>query len=42
LKCEEWGRMEKFTWTDGVRKEEILQRAKEERNFFTSCIGTAF
>jgi hypothetical protein len=24
--------MEKISWTDGVRKEEVLRRVKEERN----------
>jgi hypothetical protein len=27
-----WGRKEKFGDTDGVRKEEVLHRAKEDRN----------
>jgi hypothetical protein len=27
-----WRRMEKFSWTDRVRNEEILHRVKEERN----------
>jgi replicative superfamily II helicase len=26
-----WRRMEKISWTDRVRNEQILQRAKEER-----------
>jgi hypothetical protein len=27
-----WGRMEKISWTDRVRNEEVLHRVKEERN----------
>jgi hypothetical protein len=27
-----WGRMEKMSWTDRVRTEEVLHRVKEERN----------
>jgi hypothetical protein len=27
-----WGRMEKFSWTDHVRNEEILLRVNEQRN----------
>jgi hypothetical protein len=27
-----WRRMEKLSWTDRVRNEEVLQRVKEERN----------
>jgi hypothetical protein len=27
-----WRRMEKISWTDGVRNEEVLHRVKEERN----------
>jgi hypothetical protein len=27
-----WRRMEKISWTDHVRNEEVLQRVKEERN----------
>jgi hypothetical protein len=27
-----WRRMEKFSWTDHVRNEEVLLRVKEERN----------
>jgi hypothetical protein len=27
-----WRRLEKISWTDSVRNEEVLQRAKEERN----------
>jgi hypothetical protein len=30
MRC--WRRMEKISWTDGVRNEEELQRVKEERN----------
>jgi hypothetical protein len=28
-----WRRMENISWTDLVRNEEVLQRAKQERNF---------
>jgi hypothetical protein len=46
--------MEKISWADRVRSEEVLQRVKEERNILqtikeetltglvTSCVGTAF
>jgi hypothetical protein len=27
-----WKRMEKISWTDRVRNEEVLPRVKEERN----------
>jgi hypothetical protein len=27
-----WRRMEKISWTDRVRNEEVLHRSKEERN----------
>ena len=27
-----WGRMEKISWTDHVRNEEVLLRVKEQRN----------
>jgi hypothetical protein len=27
-----WGRMEKISWTDRVKNEEVLQRVKNERN----------
>jgi hypothetical protein len=27
-----WGRMEKISWTDRVRNEEVLHRVKDERN----------
>jgi hypothetical protein len=27
-----WRRMEKISWTDHVRNEEVLRRVKEERN----------
>jgi hypothetical protein len=27
-----WGRMEKISWTDLARNEEVLHRVKEERN----------
>jgi hypothetical protein len=35
LECSEmwcWRRMEKISWTDRVRNEEVLHRVKEERN----------
>jgi hypothetical protein len=32
LKCGAGEKMEKFSWTDRVRKEEVLHRVKEERN----------
>ena len=31
-----WRRMEKISWTDRVRNEEVLQRVKEERNLLHS------
>jgi hypothetical protein len=35
-----WGRMEKISWTDRVRNEEVLHRVKEERNVLhTRTIG---
>jgi hypothetical protein len=48
-----WRRMEKISWTDRVRNEEVLHRVKEERNIVhtvkrrltglvTSCVETAF
>jgi DNA phosphorothioation-dependent restriction protein DptG len=49
-----WRRMEKISWTDRVRNEEVLQGVKEERNILhtikkgrltglvTSCVETAF
>ena len=49
-----WRMMEKISWTDRVRNEEVLLRVKEEVNIlcttkkgrftglFTSCVGTAF
>jgi hypothetical protein len=30
MKC--WRRMEKISWTDRVKNEEVLLRAKEQRN----------
>jgi hypothetical protein len=30
MRC--WKRIEKISWTDHVRNEEVLQRVKEERN----------
>ena len=49
-----WRRMEKISWTDHVRNEEILLRVKEQRNILheivngrltglvTFCVETAF
>jgi hypothetical protein len=49
-----WRRMEKISWIDRVRNEEVLHRVKEERNILhtikkerltglvTSCVETAF
>jgi hypothetical protein len=48
-----WRRLEKISWTDHVRNEEVLQRVKEKRNIVhtikrrltglvTSSAGTAF
>jgi hypothetical protein len=49
-----WRRMEKISWTDHVRNEEILLRVKQQRNILHEiskwdanwiskfCIGTAF
>jgi hypothetical protein len=49
-----WRRMEKISWTDHVRKEEVLLRVKEQRNILheivngrrtglvTFCVETAF
>jgi hypothetical protein len=38
-----WRRMEKISWTDRVRKEEVLLRDKEERNkYCINCIGWWF
>jgi hypothetical protein len=41
-----WRRMEKISWTDCVRNEEVLRRVKEERNIIhtvkrrmANCIG---
>ena len=46
--------MEKNSWTDCVQKDEVLQRAKQDRNILhtikrgrltelvTSCIGTVY
>jgi hypothetical protein len=31
-----WRRMEKISWTDHVRNEEVLQTAKEDRNILDS------
>jgi hypothetical protein len=32
IKKERWRRMEKISWTDRVRNEEMLHRVKKERN----------
>jgi hypothetical protein len=47
-----WRRTEKIIWADRVRNEEVLHRAKKDRNilkkaerltgFVTSGVGTAF
>ena len=49
-----WIRMEKISWTDHVRNEEVLLRVKEQRNILhemnkrkanwmvTFCVETAF
>jgi hypothetical protein len=49
-----WKRMEKISWTDHVRNEEILHTVKEDENIVhkteknkgnwmaTSCVGTVF
>jgi hypothetical protein len=48
-----WRRMEKISWTDHVRNEEVLLKVKEQRNFLlevkgrlpalvTFCVETAF
>jgi hypothetical protein len=49
-----WRRMEKISWTDRVRNEEVLHRVQEERNILHKikgrkanwighiCVGTAF
>jgi hypothetical protein len=44
-----WWRNEKISWTDHVRNEEVLLRAKEQRNILREitglvkfCVGTAF
>jgi hypothetical protein len=49
-----WRRIEKISWTDGVRSEGVLQRVKEDRNILhtikegrlngllASCVGIAF
>jgi DNA phosphorothioation-dependent restriction protein DptG len=54
LKCGAGERWEKNSWTDCVRKDEVLQRVKQERNILhtikrgrltelvTSCIGTVY
>jgi len=48
-----WRRIEKISWTDHMRNEEVLHRGNEDRNILhtinegrltglvTSCIGTA-
>jgi len=30
-----WRRMEKISWTDSVRNEEMLRKEKEERGYLT-------
>ena len=38
-----WRRMEKISWTDHVRNEEVLQRVKEQRNIIQFlCYGLQF
>jgi hypothetical protein len=48
-----WRRLEKISWADCVRNEEVLQTVEEENNILqikegrpielvTSCVGTAF
>jgi hypothetical protein len=34
-----WRRMEKISWTDRVRNEEVLHRVKEERNILHTVKG---
>jgi hypothetical protein len=34
-----WRRMEKISWTDGVRNEEVLQRVKEEISILHTLYG---
>jgi hypothetical protein len=34
-----WRRMEKISWTDRVRNEEVLHRVKEERNIVHTIKG---
>jgi hypothetical protein len=35
-----WRRMEKISWTERVRNEEVLQRVKEERNIVNTIKGS--
>jgi hypothetical protein len=54
LEMRHWRRMEKISWTDRVRNEEVLHTVKEDRNYLntikerrltglvTSCVGNAF
>jgi len=49
-----WRRMEKISWIDCVRNEELLKRVEKKRNILhsikigkadpmvTSCVGTAY
>jgi len=37
MRC--WKRMEKISWTDRVRNEEVLQRDREERNILHAVKG---
>ena len=34
-----WRRMEKISWTDRVKSEEVLQRVKEERSILHTVTG---
>ena len=34
--------MEKISWTDRVKNEEVLHRVKEEVNRLTACVQTPF
>jgi hypothetical protein len=39
LQCKFWRRMEKTSWTDRVRNEEVLQSVKEVRNILRVVKG---
>jgi hypothetical protein len=39
LHCKFWRRMEKTSWTDRVRNEEVLQSAKEVKNILRVIKG---